>query len=454
MEKHVILLVDDEPNQLMTLAGYLKKSRKFQIFTATNGQEGTALIQSHPVEVILTDMRMPVMDGLSFLNSVRKLNPDISVIVMTAYGRVEDAVAVMKAGAADYLQKPVDLDQLDLVLKKVLAHRRLISENQLLKQTIQAKTEFSQVIAASPKMEEVINLAGRAAKSRATVLIRGESGTGKEVLARAIHMASPRREGPFLAMNMAAIPENLIESELFGHEKGAFTGAERQRKGRFEIARGGTLFIDEIGEIPSNIQVKLLRVLQERQFERVGGSETHQVDVRVVAATNQNLEARIQEGRFREDLYYRLNVVCLRLPPLRERREEIPRFTDYFIRKYAAEEDRPVSGISREALDILMKYDYPGNVRELENIIQRAVVMARENVIVTDDLSPAVLGREQTGSEIAPERGLIAQVEALERKLIRKSLDASRGNQSGAARALGISERHLRYKLKKYGMKR
>ena len=255
-------------------------------------------------------------------------------------------------------------------------------------------------------------------------------------------------------MNMAAIPENLIESELFGHEKGAFTGAERQRKGRFEIARGGTLFIDEIGEIPSNIQVKLLRVLQERQFERVGGSETHQVDVRVVAATNQNLEARIQEGRFREDLYYRLNVVCLRLPPLRERREEIPRFTDYFIRKYAAEEDRPVSGISREALDILMKYDYPGNVRELENIIQRAVVMARENVIVTDDLSPAVLGREQTGSETAPERGLIAQVEALERKLIRKSLDASRGNQSGAARALGISERHLRYKLKKYGMKR
>jgi DNA-binding NtrC family response regulator len=453
MEKHAILLVDDEPNQLMTLAGYLKKNRKYQIFTAANGEEGLTLIQSQSVEVILTDMRMPVMDGLTLLKSVRKLNPDISVIVMTAFGRVEDAVAVMKAGAADYLQKPVDLDQLDLVLKKVLTHRQLVSENQLLKETLQTKTEFSQIIAASPKMQEVINVAARAARSRATVLIRGESGTGKEVIARAIHMASPRREGPFLAMNMAAIPENLIESELFGHEKGAFTGAERQRKGRFETAQGGTLFIDEIGEIPPNIQVKLLRVLQERQFERVGGNESVQVDVRVVAATNQDLEIRIKEGKFREDLYYRLNVVCLRLPPLRERREEIPRFTDHFIRKYAAEEDRPVSGLSKEAMDILMKYDYPGNVRELENIIQRAVVMAREDIIVTDDLSPAVLGRQRTGMETASKHGLIAQVEALEQRLIRESLDASQGNQSRAARALGISERHLRYKLKKYGMK-
>jgi DNA-binding NtrC family response regulator len=453
MEKHIILLVDDEPSQLMTLAGYLKKNRKYQIFTAANGQEGITLIQSHPVEVILTDMRMPIMDGLTFLKSVRKLNPDVSVIVMTAFGRVEDAVAVMKAGAADYLQKPVDLDQLDLVLKKVLAHRRLVSENQLLKETLQTKTEFSQIIAASPQMEEVINLAARAARSRATVLIRGESGTGKEVIARAIHMASPRREGPFLAMNMAAVPENLIESELFGHEKGAFTGAERQRKGRFETARGGTLFIDEIGEIPPNIQVKLLRVLQERQFERVGGNESIQMDVRVVAATNQDLEMRIQEGKFREDLYYRLNVVCLRLPPLRERREEIPRFTDHFIRVYAAEEDRPVSGISKEAMDILMKYNYPGNVRELENVIQRAVVMAREDIIITDDLSPAVLGRPQTAGQAEPDRGLIAQVETLEQRLIRESLETAQGNQSRAARALGISERHLRYKLKKYGMK-
>lgn len=453
MEKRPILIVDDESVQLETLSGYLKKKRGLKVFQASHGEQALEMIREHPVELVLTDMRMPVMDGLDLLRNIGKVNPGISVIVMTAFGSVEDAVAVMKAGAADYLQKPIDLEQLDLILERVFKNRDLISENQILKETLQTRVEFSQIITASPQMDEVLNLAGRAAQSRATVLIRGESGTGKEVLARAIHLASPRKEHPFITMNMAAIPENLIESELFGHEKGAFTGADRQRKGRFEIADGGTLFIDEIGEVTPAIQVKLLRVLQEQSFERVGGNTTLNVDVRVVAATNQNLEALIQDGRFREDLYYRLNVICLKLPSLRERRTEIPVLADHFVRKYAVEEDRPVNGITRQAMDYLMKYDYPGNVRELENIIQRAVVMTRDDLIVTDDLPPAVLGKKTLMKHEPSGADLISQVEALEQRLIREALSMSNDNQSQAARSLGISERHLRYKLKKYGMK-
>ncbi|MBN2105710.1 sigma-54-dependent Fis family transcriptional regulator [bacterium] len=453
MEKHTILIVDDESIQLETLSGYLKKNRSYHVLQANNGEEGIQMIQENQIDLILTDMRMPIMDGFALLNATRRINPEISVVVMTAFSSVDDAVKVMKAGADDYLQKPVDLDQLDLVLDRVLKNRRLISENLTLKKALQTRVEFSQIIAASPQMEDVLNMAGRAARSRATVLIRGESGTGKEVMARAIHLASPRKEEPFITMNMAAVPENLIESELFGHEKGAFTGADRQRKGRFELADKGTLFIDEIGEVPTAIQVKLLRVLQEQTFERVGGSTTLNVDVRVVAATNQDLEMLIQEGRFREDLFYRLNVVCLKLPPLRERRQEIPRFVDHFIRKYAVEEEHPLSGISKEALDILMKYDYPGNVRELENIIHRAVVMTREDMIITQDLSPAVLGQKEKPRSVQSSDDLISQVENLEHRLIRDALSSSEGNQSRAARSLGISERHLRYKLKKYGMK-
>ncbi|MBN1782623.1 sigma-54-dependent Fis family transcriptional regulator [bacterium] len=453
MEKQSILIIDDEPNQLKTLSGYLRKKRSFQVHEAENGQAGLALIQDQAADIVLTDMRMPVMDGLSFLRAARKIRPGISVVMMTAYGSVEDAVAAMKEGAADYLQKPIDLDQLDLILERVLKNRRLIAENETLREALQTRADFSQIIAAGPEMETILNMASRAARSRATVLIRGESGTGKEVLARAIHMASPRKDRPFIAVNMAAIPENLLESELFGHEKGAFTGAERQRKGRFELADGGTLFVDEIGEVPPSVQVKLLRVLQEMQFERIGGNESLRVDVRVVAATNQDLEALITEGRFREDLYYRLNVVCLKLPPLRDRREEIPRFVDHFIRKYAAEEDRPVTGISQPALDALMAYDYPGNIRELENIVQRAVVMTLEDIIGPDDLPPAIFGKRSVSVLSASSNDLVAQVELLEQKLIREALDTADGNQSRAARTLGISERHLRYKLKKYGMK-
>jgi DNA-binding NtrC family response regulator len=451
MKSDTLLIVDDEVTQRKTLGGYLKK-QGFQILLAAHGAEAIQIIREQAVDLVLTDMRMPEMDGLELMRQMRQVNPEIGVVMFTAFGSVEDAVAVMKAGAADYLQKPVDLDQLDLIVKRVLERRQLIGENKRLKETLAARSQFSQLISASPKMDEVLNVAIRAAQSRATVLIRGESGTGKEILARAIHLASPRKDSPFIAVNLAALSENLIESELFGHEKGAFTGAHQRKTGRFELADSGTLFIDEVAEIPSAAQVKLLRVLQERCFERVGGSQTLDVDVRVLAATHQDLEALIRSGNFREDLFYRLNVICIRIPPLRERREEIPDLVDHFIRRYSEEEEKPVAGVSREVMSLLMKYDYPGNVRELENVVQRAVVMARDEVLSIDDLSPQLRGVTPDFKE--PVSGSLPEkVEILEKKLIREAIQTSGGNQSEAARALAISERHLRYKLKKYGLK-
>jgi len=449
--KETILVVDDENTQLETLGGYLKK-QAFRVLKAENGKKALALVENKMVDLILTDMRMPEMLGLDLLKNVKMLNPEITVVMMTAFGSVEDAVTAMKEGADDYLQKPIDLDQLDMIIKRVLDKKRLLSENQTLKETLKFRFDFRNLISGSPKMDDVLSMAGRAAASKATVLLRGESGTGKEVIAKAIHLASPRQEKPFVAVNVAAVSENLIESEFFGHEKGAFTGAERMRKGRFETANGGTLFIDEIGDIPVSSQVKLLRVLQERTFERVGGNETIAFDVRVIAATNQNLESLIRKGEFREDLFYRLNVVTINIPPLRERKEEIPLFIDHFIRKYGKEEGKSVTSLSKETMDILMKYNYPGNVRELENIIQRAVVLTQEPVISTAALSPQVMTLKGE-SDIKEPGSLTEKVEALENYLIRTAIQNSRGNQSEAARSLGITERNLRYKMKKYLMK-
>jgi len=446
-----ILVVDDESAQLETLAGYLRK-KKFHVFEAENGEKGLAVVRDHPIDVVLTDMRMSEMTGIELLQEVKKLNPEIGIVVMTAYGSVDDAVTAMKKGAEDYIQKPIDLDHLDIVINKVIERNRLLSENRELKEALKSKYDFRQLISGSAKMEEVLNIAGRAAQSRATILLCGESGTGKEVLARAIHVASPRKEKPFIAVNVAAVPENLVESEFFGHEKGAFTGADRQRKGRFEAADGGTFFIDEIGDIPVSSQVKLLRVLQERRFERVGGSEMVQVDVRVIAATNQNLENMIREGLFREDLFYRLNVVTICIPPLRERREEIPLFIDHFLRNYSKEEEKEIHSVSKEVMNILMKHDYPGNVRELENIIQRAVVLARTNLITTDDLAPHI-GHLKSEEDEESEGSLVQNIETLEKRMIRDALKVAKGNQSEAARSLGITERNMRYKMKKYGMK-
>lgn len=454
MSEHKILIIDDEPTQVQALAGFLKK-KGFEIEKATAGLEGMKIVEKKNVDLIITDFKMPDIDGIEVLKQAKAINPEIDVIVMTAFGSIESATEAMRAGAIDYLTKPVDLDQLEILIHKALEHKQLVSENRLLREQLTEKFKFDQIISVSEVMEEVINVAGRTAPSKATVLITGESGTGKELIAKAIHFASPRKDKSFLAVNCAALAENLLESELFGHEKGAFTGADRQRKGRFEMANHGTLFIDEVGEIPLTTQVKLLRVLQEQAFERVGGSEPIKVDVRIVAATNRNLEELIEEGRFREDLYYRLNVVRINIPPLRKRKSDIPLLVDYFLKKYSAENNKKMDGISKEAMDLLMKYDYPGNVRELENIIEQSVVLGRGDVISVRDLPMTVKGIQLESKKFDPfgEGTFIERVGAFEKQLIDQALEQAEGIQTRAAKILGITERHLRYKLNKYGMK-
>jgi len=454
MPQHKILLIDDEFAQLQTLAGFLKK-RGFEVEKAASGSTGLELIEKQTVDLVITDFKMPDIDGLQVLKRAKQINPEVDVIMMTAFGSIESATQAMRDGAIDYLIKPVDLDQLELVINKALEHKQLASENRLLRQQLSEKFRFEKIISVSETMEEALNIAGRAAPSKATVIITGESGTGKELIAKAIHYASPRKNEPFMAVNCAALAENLLESELFGHEKGAFTGADRLRKGRFEMANNGTLFIDEVGEIPLVTQVKLLRVLQEQTFERVGGTEPIKVDVRIIAATNQHPEEMIEEDRFRKDLYYRLNVVRITIPPLRKRKADIPLLVDYFLKKYANENNKPINGISKETMDQLMKYDYPGNVRELENIIEQAVVLSREDIITTKDLPMTVRGMRQESKKRAPlaEATFIERVEAFEKELIDSALEQAQGVQTKAAKVLGITERHLRYKLKKYGMK-
>lgn len=450
MSPYTILIIDDEPMQLKALSGFLKK-QGFEVQTTTSGLAGIQLVQQHPIDLVITDYKMPDRNGLEVLQEVKNINPEVDVVVMTAYGSIDSAKEAMKAGAIDYLTKPIDLVQLELVIKKAQERRQLISENRQLREQLSEKHRFASIISQSPQMEEVLNRAARVAKSKATVLIRGESGTGKELIARAIHSASPWRNGPFVAVSCAALSEGVLESELFGHEKGAFTGALKQYKGRFERAHGGTLFIDEVGDIPLSVQVKLLRAIQEHEFERVGGTETIHVDVRIVAATNRDLEKMIQQGEFREDLYYRLNVVTIEIPPLRQRRQDIPLLVEHFIKKFARENAKMTQGVSKEAMDLLMKYDYPGNVRELENIIEQAVVLSRKELITTDDLPMTVRGLKS--EKELPSGNLEEQVAAFEQKLIREALEKTGGVQTKAAELLGITERNLRYKLKKYGMK-
>lgn len=445
-----ILVADDEEPQRKAISGFLKK-KNFSVSEAGNGATAIAHVRGNPVDLVLTDFRMPDMTGQEVLRAVREINPDIPVVVITAYGSIDTAVGIMKDGAFDYLQKPVELEELLLVIGRAREHRMLVSENRVLRAQLAERYSFDNIVSRSGAMEDVLNTAGRVAPSKASVLVRGESGTGKELIARAIHMSSGRKERPFVVVNCAALPESLFESELFGHEKGAFTGAERQRIGKFEQADGGTLFIDEVGDIPLAIQVKLLRALQFGQIERVGGSETMQLDVRIVAATNRDLEAMIAEGSFREDLYYRLNVVSIHLPPLRKRREDIAPLASAFLRKYAELNGKPVQGISREAMDILTRYDFPGNVRELENIVQRAVVLTRDEAVTTQDLPPELLHTGSTAElpvhELFELGDLSQRVETLEHLLIDKALEKSGGNQVKAAELLGISERTLRYKL-------
>jgi DNA-binding NtrC family response regulator len=454
MKNTNILVIDDEKNQLELLTGYLKK-KGAKVYASSSGSEGIEIVQNSIVDIIISDYKMPDKTGIEVLEQVKKINPEIDFIIITAYGTVEDAVKAMRIGAYDYISKPVDLDELDLILIRLLEHKSLKSENELLKYQLKEKNKISSIISNSSNMEEVLSISARAAESKATVLITGENGTGKEILAKAVHYISPRKDKPFIAVNIPALSENLLESELFGHEKGSFTGAERLRKGRFELADKGTIFLDEIGDIPPSIQVKLLRVLQEQQIERVGSTETINIDVRIIAATNQNLEKKIKEGIFREDLFYRLNIISVHIPPLRERKEDIMSLIEFFIDKYSKENNKPKFEISKEAADYLLKYNYPGNVRELENIIERAVVLARGSVITINDLPMNVKGlkTEEKITDAEP-KSLTEQVESLEKRLIYDALTNSGGNQTKAGKLLGITERNLRYKIKKYGIKK
>jgi len=453
MKDYNILVIDDEAAQRDVLTGYLKK-KGYKIFSASSGKEGIEIAGRNPVDIILSDFKMPDLSGLDVLEQVKKINPEISFVIVTAYGTVENAVKAMRLGAFDYISKPVDLDELDLMIERIIENKNLKSENQLLKIQLQEKYKITSIVSQSQKMEEVINIAARVAESKANVLITGENGTGKEVLAKAIHYISPRKDAAFVAVNVPALTETLLESELFGHEKGAFTGADKMKKGRFEIAHSGTIFLDEVGDIPQSIQVKLLRVLQEHQFERVGGTEKIDVDVRIIAATNKELEQKIKDGTFREDLYYRLNVVSIKIPALRERKEDILPMIESFIEKYSKENNKEKLEISKEAADVLMKYNYPGNVRELENIIERAVVLTRGKVITLNDLPMNIKGFKEEKTLAALGKGtLTEQVEAIEKQLIFDALQESGGNQTKAGKLLGLTERNLRYKLKKYNIK-
>ena len=443
-----ILVVDDEAPQRELICGFLQR-HGFAVTAAESGERAREIVKQTPFDLILTDQKMPNFSGLDLLGFVRGINPETAVILMTAYGSIETAVAAIKNGATDYLTKPLNLDELLHKIEQAGERHRLYSENRELREALQERHRVEGIIGDSGRMLEVLSLVRRVAASEATVLIRGESGTGKELIAKAIHYASSRSSRPLIKVNCAALPETLLESELFGHERGAFTGAVETRKGRFELADGGSLFLDEIGDLPLHLQAKLLRVLQEKEFERVGASRSIRVNVRILSATHRDLENLLKEGRFREDLYYRLNVVMIALPALRERRQDLPLLIDHFVRVFAGKNAKNIKGMTHEARESLLRYDYPGNVRELENIIERAVVLTRDDVIGAADL-PLLVHEPQ--AEKAGEASLTAVVEGLERQMILDALARVGGVQTRAAEALGISERALRYKLKKYGL--
>jgi DNA-binding NtrC family response regulator len=454
MEKAKILIAEDEKAQRELLEGFLKKEG-FSVEAASNGRQAIEKIERDFFDIAFLDYKMPELDGLQTLREIRKRFPDLPVVMMTAYGTVETAVASMKEGALDYLTKPIDLEELLLIIQKVLERSTLIRENKDLKTRLQERYTFQNIIYGGPKMEEVMGLIARVAPSQATVLIRGESGAGKELIANAIHYASTRSEKPFVKMSCSAIPETLLESELFGHEKGAFTGAIQKRIGRFEEANSGTLFLDEIGELSPSTQVKLLRILQEKEFQRLGSNLNLKTDVRIITATHRNLEEAMRNGLFREDLYYRLNVISIHLPPLRERKEDIPLLIDHFLKKYSELNQKKIQDLSKEARILLLRHSYPGNVRELENLIERAVVLCRGEVITTQDLpfhlqeGPSEKQWEVSGKT----KTLPDSLEEIERDLIVKALHQHQGVQTRAAESLGISERVLRYKIKKYGIR-
>jgi len=443
-----LLIIDDEESQLIAICGFLRKLG-YNVISCSSAESALPIFEREPVDLVISDMRMPGMSGLDLMRKIKPAIPDIMFILMTAYGTVDNAVESIKEGAFNYLTKPIDLDQLEISIAKALESRRLIAENRQLKDILKSRGEAKGIISVSEQMEHILNVVARVSPTTATVLIQGESGTGKERIAQAIHYGSPRSDKPMVTINCAAVPETLLEAELFGHERGAFTGAHVARKGKLEYADGGTLFIDEIGDMPLSLQPKLLRFLQEGTVERLGSAKTIKLDIRVIAATHRDLPQMVKEEKFREDLFYRLNVVNLIIPPLRERKNDIILLTEYFIKVYSQKNSKMVFGLTREAKDLLLKYDFPGNVRELENAIEAAVVLCRHEAIGVEDL-PLSIKETSAGLSMEDTGSLLAKLEAIEKKLIFEALEKHAGNKSQAARALGISEKNIRDRLKKW----
>ena len=446
--KHRILIVDDEQNAREALKTILTEEG-YEVAEAADGEVGLTVLAEFRPEAVLCDVRMPKVDGLTLLTRAKEDGHECVFIMMTAFASIETAVQAMKAGAEDYITKPLDVSAVLARLEKALEKSRLVKENQVLRERIREKYQFASIVGDSAELQAVFDVVKRAAPTRATVLILGESGTGKELIAQAIHEESPRAEKPFVKVNCAALSETLLESELFGHEKGSFTGAVGRREGRFELADGGTLFLDEIGDITPALQVKLLRVLQQREFERVGGTPTLKVDVRVVAATNKDLASEVKAARFREDLFYRLNVVTVTLPPLRKRKSDVPQLVAHFIEKYNELHGKVVKGLAPGTLNALLSYDWPGNVRELGNVVERAVVLARGSELTSDDLPPTLRGprpRDRSPESLIPG----ATLYEIEREAILRTLEMVDGSTSRAADILGISVRKIQYRLKEY----
>lgn len=450
-----ILIIDDEKGLLEVLNVVFRKEG-YEVKTATSGAEGLDILNSKSVDLVITDIRMPHMSGMEILRYVKENQPEVPVIVITAYGSIQQAVEALKAGALDYIVKPFDVEELKILVARGLERKHLELENILLKKDLKEKYKFENMIGKSRLMQEIYLLIDKVAGTDSTVLITGESGTGKEMAARAIHSLSRRKDKPFVTINCAALPENLLESELFGHTKGSFTGAISDKKGMFEVAHKGTLFLDEIGEMSPWTQVKLLRALQERKIRRVGGTEEIPVDVRVIAATNQDLKKRIEEGKFREDLYYRLNVISFEMPPLRERVEDIPLLTQHFLQKYCQQMGKKMKRLAPEVVGIFEQYSWPGNIRELENVIERIVAIEDRETITTACLPPEMLGmvkRDEIKVELSPGFDLNRHLDDIAKRYIVKALEKSGGRMKKAAPMLGVSYRTLRYLIDKYELK-
>jgi len=450
-----ILIVDDEP-RFCEVFSMILSDLGAEIATAGSGEDALALLQSGRPDLVLTDMAMPGMDGLTLLAKIKALYSDLPVLMVTAYGSIESAVKAMRAGAFDFVTKPVEEETLLMTVRRALDYVGVVAENRALRRELEGRYDFRSILGEAPEMIKALKMAGDVGKTETTVLILGESGTGKELVARAIHFNSPRAKGPFIPINCAAIPETLLESELFGHEKGAFTGADRRREGRVEASNGGTLFLDEIGDMPLPLQAKILRLLQEREFQRVGGREPLKADVRFLCATNRDLSKAVRDGKFREDLYYRINVFPIQLPSLRERGQDVLLLARAFLKKYAREMGKPVQNFSRDAQALLLHYRWPGNIRELENVIERAIILTDGDTLQADALPGELRATEAPGATTPdgsrkftlPQDGI--SLDALEKDLVVQALERTRFNQTRAARLLGLTRATLRYRIEKY----